>query len=150
MCMLAMLAVMVFSMKLWLFVRKITRITCIFPQTAPLVVPDQKVIVGASLMRWLKLVVMRQLNTETGGTCRHYNAQVSRGHKWGFRSERFHIDVRECRVVERHTCAWRLRNHKKYNSRWEIHKTWVKRRYSSIKLVSVAPYVPREEGVCCK
>ena len=44
-------------------------ITCYFPQTAPLIVPDQKVVVDASLMRWLKVVEMRQLSTGTAGRC---------------------------------------------------------------------------------
>jgi hypothetical protein len=33
--------------------------TSIFPQTALLIVPDQKVTVGAPLMRWLLVVEMR-------------------------------------------------------------------------------------------
>jgi len=43
--------------------------TCIFPQTAPLIVPDQEVTIGASVMRWLKVVEMCQLNTGTAGGC---------------------------------------------------------------------------------
>jgi len=76
-----------------------------------LIVPDQKVVVGASLMQWLKVVEMRQLSAETAGVCicRRSDAQVSRGQEWRFRSERdstleaprslLYIEVGECRVV---------------------------------------------------
>jgi len=37
------------------------------PQLAPLIVPNQKVTVSASLMRWLKMVEICQLNTGTAG-----------------------------------------------------------------------------------
>jgi len=76
-----------------------------------LIVPDQKVATGASLMRWLKVVEMRQLSAGTAGVCarRHSDAQVSRGQELEFRSERdstlealmslLYIEVGECRVV---------------------------------------------------
>jgi len=65
-----------------------------------LIVHDQKVAAGASLMRWLKVVEMRQLSAGTARVCtsRHSDAQVSRGQKLGFKSL-LYIEVGECRVV---------------------------------------------------
>ena len=74
-----------------------------------LIVPDQKVAAGASLIRWLKVVEMCQLSAGTARVCarRHSDAQVSQ--ELGFRSKRdstlealmslLYIEVSECRVV---------------------------------------------------
>ena len=74
-------------------------------------------------------------------TCIHSDAQVSRGKKWGFKSERdstleaarslLYIEMGECRAGEIFV------------------GTWVKRRYSSFELVSVAPCTSPIAGKGC-
>jgi len=54
-----------------------------FPQTAPLIVPDQKVVVGA----WLKVVVhggeITFVSPGPNEGCVPADTQVSRGSEWG-------------------------------------------------------------------
>jgi len=96
---------------------------------------------------------------EWGGcTCKHSDAQVTRGHKWGLRDERdftlgtamspLYKEVDVCRAVVRHTCAWRLQNRGKCNRRGEIRGNVGKRRYSLFELVSIAPSTPLAEKRC--
>ena len=97
-----------------------------------MIVPDQKVIVGA-----LKCVVDGGGNAsiwilERQGvcTCRYSDAQISRGQKQKLRDERdstlgtarspLYIKVGVCRAIVRHTYARRLRTHGKCNRRGEI------------------------------
>jgi len=76
------------------------------------IVPDQKVAAGAffnAVVHGGENISMSIGPNRGGCTCRHSNAQVSRGSEWGFESERnstmeaarslLFIEVGECRAV---------------------------------------------------
>ena len=91
-------------------------------------------------------------------TCRHFDAQVSRGQKWGFRENRgstlgtarspLYIEVGVCRAVVRHTRVRRLQIQGKCNRRRENCGNVGKRRYRSFELVFCSPCTPLAGNGC--
>jgi len=87
------------------------------------------VLFNVVVVRWSNTSVLI-LERQGGCTCRHSDAQVSRGQKWGFKDKRdsnfgparspLYIEVGVCRAVVRHTCAWWLGIHGKCNRRGVI------------------------------
>jgi len=114
-----------------------------------------------SWMRWLLVVEMCQFeywNSAGVCTCRHSDAQLSRGPKWGLRDERgstlgvarspLYIEVGECRAVVWYTCVWRLQNRGKCNREWKIRGNMGKETLKFVWSGLSCSVHPLEEGVC--